>query len=100
MAGGRALLGQVADQVAGRPLVQAGRAGAFDRRRWLAGAQLADEGTDRPAQFGGPARESPFQNGILPAWPGAGVTSTRSWVMSSIRQDDEPSKKTSPTRDS
>ena len=32
--------------------------------------------------------------------PGAGLTSTRSWVMSSIRQLDAPSANTSPTRDS
>ena len=43
---------------------------------------------------------SPFQNGILPGSPGAGETSTRSWVISSMRQLDAPSRNVSPTRDS
>ncbi len=53
----------------------------------------------RPSSTGRPGA-SPFQNGIFPGCPGAGLTSTRSWVMSSIRQDVEPSRNTSPTRDS
>ena len=51
----------------------------------------------RPSSRGRPAR-SPFQKGILPGWPGAGETSTRSWVISSMRQDEAPRTKTSPTR--
>ena len=39
----------------------------------------------RPSSAGRP-RPSPCQNGILPGWPGAGVTTTRSRVISSIRQ--------------
>ena len=42
----------------------------------------------RPSSTGRPGA-SPCQNGSLPGWPGAGETSTRSWVMSSIRQDDD-----------
>ena len=51
----------------------------------------------RPNSSGRPAR-SPFQNGILPGSPGAGDTSTRSCVISSIRQEDAPSTKVSPGR--
>ena len=39
----------------------------------------------RPSSSGRPGL-SPFQNGILPGSPGAGTTTTRSRVMSSIRQ--------------
>ena len=53
----------------------------------------------RPSSAGRPSW-SPFQNGSRPGWPGAGETSTRSWVMSSMRQEVAPSAKTSPTRDS
>ena len=38
--------------------------------------------------------------GMMPGMPGAGVTRTRSAVMSSMRQLDAPRTKTSPTRDS
>ncbi|CAM3902131.1 hypothetical protein ISCU110981_19520 [Isoptericola cucumis] len=55
--------------------------------------------TARPSSAGRPG-ESPFQNGSRPGSPGAGVTSTRSGVMSSMRQVDEPRVKVSPTRDS
>jgi hypothetical protein len=63
-------------------------------------AELAGEGADRLAQLGGRPSASPFQNGSRPGTPGAGVTRTRSWVMSSIRQLVAPRAKTSPTRDS
>ena len=43
--------------------------------------------------------DSPFQKGIRAGTPGAGVTITRSWVMSSTRQLDVPSRNVSPTRD-
>ena len=52
-----------------------------------------------PSSAGRP-RVSPVQNGSRPGWPGAGETSTRSWVMSSIRQLVVPRVNTSPTRDS
>ena len=51
----------------------------------------------RPNSSGRPAL-SPCQNGILPGWPGAGDTSTRSWVISSMRQVDAPRIKVSPVR--
>ena len=53
----------------------------------------------RPSSAGRPG-VSPCQNGSLPGCPGAGVTSTRSGVMSSIRQELAPSTNTSPIRDS
>ena len=43
----------------------------------------------RPNSSGRPG-PSPFQNGILPGSPGAGVTSTRSCVMSVMRHVDAP----------
>jgi hypothetical protein len=55
--------------------------------------------TARPSSSGLPI-DSPFQNGIRAGCPGAGVTITRSWVMSSTRQLDVPSRNVSPTRDS
>ena len=51
----------------------------------------------RPSSSGRPAA-SAFQNGILPGWPGAGDTSTRSCVISSMRHDEAPSRNVSPTR--
>ena len=53
----------------------------------------------RPSSAGRPG-VSPCQNGSRPGCPGAGVTSTRSGVMSSIRHELAPSTNTSPTRDS
>ncbi len=53
----------------------------------------------RPSSSGRPGL-SPFQNGSRPGAPGAGLTSTRSGVMSSIRHVLDPSVKVSPTRDS
>ena len=43
-----------------------------------------------PSSYGRPT-PSPFQNGTDPGTPGAGETSTRSRVISSIRHDDAPS---------
>ena len=48
----------------------------------------------RPNSSGRPG-PSPFQNGILPGSPGAGVTSTRSCVMSTMRHVDAPRMKVS-----
>ena len=53
----------------------------------------------RPSSTGRPIM-SPCQNGIFPGWPGAGVTMTRSNVMSSMRQVLAPSRNVSPGRDS
>ena len=65
---------------------------------WAASSRVKAP-TAAPSSAGRP-RASPFQNGSRPGMPGAGVTSTRSWVMSSIRQLVAPSAKMSPTRDS
>ena len=51
----------------------------------------------RPSSSGRPAA-SAFQNGVLPGSPGAGDTMTRSWVISSIRHVEAPSRNVSPTR--
>ena len=51
----------------------------------------------RPSSSGRPGL-SPFQNGILPGSPGAGTTTTRSRVMSSIRHELAPRTNTSPRR--
>ncbi len=51
----------------------------------------------RPSSNGRPGR-SPRQNGVFAGCPGAGVTTTRSTVISSIRHVDAPSTKHSPTR--
>src|SRR3954466_14604694 len=50
-----------------------------------------------PSSYGRPM-PSPFQNGTAPGTPGAGETSTRSRVISSIRQVDAPSKNVWPAR--
>ena len=51
----------------------------------------------RPSSSGRPGR-SPCQNGIFPGSPGAGVTMTRSKVMSSMRHVLAPSRNVSPGR--
>ena len=50
-----------------------------------------------PSSAGRPT-PSPFQNGAIPGTPGAGETSTRSRVMSSIRQVEAPRTKVWPSR--
>ena len=50
-----------------------------------------------PSSYGRPT-PSPFQNGTAPGSPGAGETSTRSRVISSIRQVDAPSRNVWPAR--
>ena len=50
-----------------------------------------------PSSAGRPT-PSPFQNGTAPGTPGAGVTITRSRVISSIRQLDAPSRNVCPGR--
>ena len=51
----------------------------------------------RPSSIGLPGPGA-FQNGSFPCSPGAGTTTTRSRVMSSIRQALAPSRMTSPRR--
>jgi hypothetical protein len=98
--GGLALLAQVGEQVVGGPLVETRAHGPF------AGVLLRQPAisrtkapTARPSSSGRPTC-SPFQNGSRAGTPGAGVTITRSCVMSSTRQLDVPSMIASPTRDS
>ena len=55
--------------------------------------------TCMPNSSGRPGR-SPCQKGIFPGSPGAGLTITLSWVISSMRQEEAPRTKTSPSRDS
>ena len=50
-----------------------------------------------PSSYGRPT-PSPFQNGTAPGTPGAGETSTRSRVISSIRQVEAPSMNVCPSR--
>ena len=50
-----------------------------------------------PSSYGLPT-PSPFQNGTAPGTPGAGVTSTRSRVISSILQVEAPSMNVWPSR--
>ncbi len=50
-----------------------------------------------PSSYGRPI-PSPFQNGTAPGTPGAGETSTRSRVISSIRQVEAPSRNVWPAR--
>ena len=50
-----------------------------------------------PSSYGRPT-PSPFQNGTEPGTPGAGETSTRSRVISSMRQVEAPSRKVWPAR--
>ena len=45
-------------------------------------------------------RARPSKHGIFPGWAGAGVTSTRSCVISSSAHELAPSRNTSPARDS
>ena len=76
-----------------------GAAPAAERRRPAACCRSARTISPmcRPSSSGRPAA-SAFQNGILPGSPGAGDTSTRSCVISSMRQLDAPSRNVSPTR--
>ena len=50
-----------------------------------------------PSSYGRPT-PSPFQNGTAPGTPGAGETSTRSRVISSIRHVEAPSMNVCPSR--
>ena len=78
---------------------------AFSSRWWLSArsvgswstAQRANAPIASPSSRGRP-RPSPFQNGTAPGTPGAGVTITRSRVISSIRHDEAPSRNVWPGR--
>ena len=100
--GGLPLLVEVRDEVLGGLRVEVVLpAQALDRLFPRRRRQLASEPRrwPVPARRGRPPR-SALQNGILPGSPGAGTTSTRSRVISVMRQLDAPRTKTSPTRDS
>ena len=98
-AGRLALVVEVGREVLGGELVQAELG-----PQPLDGASCSDDESSRvatpiarPSSSGRPGL-SPCQNGILPGSPGAGETTTRSSVMSSIRHDVAPSMNTSPRR--
>ena len=99
-AGGLGLLVDVLQQVRRRELVE--RVVVAQHADGLApatarGARARTRRAPGRARAGGPGR-SPCQNGILPGSPGAGVTVTRSNVMSSMRHVDAPSTNVSPGR--
>ena len=92
---------------AGRPLLLAeeGERGSARRARrgpgtfgsLAASSSRANFPIASPSSYGRPT-PSPFQNGTAPGTPGAGETSTRSRVISSIRQEEAPSTITWPAR--
>ena len=95
-AGGRLLLAQEREQVGGGALVEvvvapqvvlvADARPRARTRRW-----------PRPSSRGRPT-PSPCQNGTAPGTPGAGVTTTRSRVICSMRQVVAPSRNVCPAR--
>jgi hypothetical protein len=100
--GGRALVVEVLHEVVrgsrveGRARSRQPLARRFAReRRELARVQRP---IARPELDRARCRGRPFQNGISPGSPGAGSTSTRSWVIATMRQLEAPSTKTSPSR--
>ena len=92
---GLLLLAQEGEQVLRGERVEVVAVG--ERRGVLVDRPAANAPIASPSSFGRPT-PSPFQNGTAPGTPGAGVTTTRSRVMSSIRQLDAPSRKTWPGR--
>ena len=67
------------------------------RRRTAPRARARSAPIASPSSYGRPT-PSPFQNGTAPGTPGAGETSTRSRVISSIRHVDAPSRNVWPAR--
>jgi hypothetical protein len=102
-AGDLALVLEVHQEVVGGPLVEvvalAQPAAGGPSARVAAGRSPSISPTNapsaRPSSMGRPTA-SPCQNGSLPGTPGAGLTVTRSWPISSIRQELAPSVITSP----
>ena len=93
---GRLLLAQVVEQVARGQLVEVV---VLLQRLDVLLDRPAREGADRLAELARPARPSRrARTGRRPARPGAGVTITRSRVMSSIRQVEAPSRNVWPGR--
>ena len=102
VAGGLALLVEVGERLsAAHSSSPAARDPLAGRPRASAPTSSRTNAPDGAAQLGRPAQRVALpERQLARAGPGAGVTSTRSWVMSSIRHDDVPRVKTSPTRDS
>ncbi len=101
-AGGLGLLVEVLQEVAGGEVVEAvALAEPVEGGRRRGVAHLAHELAHGPARAraAGRARRR-ARTASSRAGPGAGVTTTRSWVMSSIRHVDAPSRNVSPGRDS
>ena len=100
-AGRACLLAQEREQVARRALVEVVLVARAARAP--SSSPSADElargarRSPRRARTGRPT-PSPFQNGTAPGTPGAGETSTRSRVISSIRQVEAPSRNVWPAR--
>ena len=89
------LLAQEGEQVLGGQLVEV--VAALERLGVLLDRPAANAPIASPSSRGRPT-ESPRQNGTAPGTPGAGVTITRSRVISSIRQLDAPSRNVWPGR--
>ncbi len=94
--GGGLLLAQVVEQVAARR-ARRDRSRAASVSASCSTAQREKAPIASPSSLGRPI-ESPFQKGTAPGAPGAGVTITRSRVISSIRQLEAPSRKACPGR--
>lgn len=97
---GLALFGQVGEDVVGGPRVESGGQQAQPGVLLGQGAHLAQERADRAAQFERAAELVALPEGQTTRDARRGETSTRSRVMSSMRQELVPRVKTSPTRDS
>ena len=93
---GLLLLAQVVEEVARGALVEVVVALRAISSFWST-AQRLNSPIASPSSFGRPTL-SPFQNGTAPGTPGAGVTTTRSRPISSIRQVDAPSRNVWPAR--
>ena len=99
--GGGRLLGDVGHEVVGGERVEPEL--VAQRRAAASRSAEASSRVNRPIALpSSTGRPGPgaFQNGSFPGSPGAGLTTTRSRVMSSIRHDVAPSNITSPRRDS
>ena len=94
-AGGVVLLAQEGEQVGGGAPVEVVLVGEPRERLVVLQRRLSSRDAAPifwPSSNGRPT-PSPFQNGTAPGTPGAGETSTRSRVISSIRQVEAPSRK-------
>ena len=102
-AGGLGLLVQVAEQVRGRPAVEVVARRAAARRASASGrARISrtNSPSAAPSSSGRPGPVAVPERHLAGLARAPGVTTTRSWVMSSMRQVDAPSRNVSPGRDS